>query len=72
MKTTLGSNIAVQEGGYDQLDCLLCGGDHQQDSLLEGVQPGLLVGDEQLEGDCLVDDGQLRGNPVFSSCKIIA
>ena len=53
MKTTLGSNIAVQEGGDDQLDCLL-------------------VGDEQLEGDCLVEDGQLRGNLVFSSCKIIA
>ena len=32
------------------------GGDHQQDGLLEGRQPGLLVGEEEQlekEGDCL-------------------
>ena len=29
----------------DQLDFLLCGGDYHQDGLLEGGEPGLLVGD---------------------------
>ena len=38
---------------------------HQQDSLLEGGQPGLLVGEEYLEGDCLVEDEQLGRNQVF-------
>ena len=47
------------------MDCLHCIGDHQQEGLLEGGQPGLLVGDEQLEEDGLVEDGQLGGIPVF-------
>ena len=39
--------------------------------MLEGGQPGLIVGEDQLEGDCLVEDGQLggRGNP-FSFCEL--
>ena len=47
------------------MDCLHCVGDHHQEGLLEGGQPGLLVGDEQLEEDGLVEDGQLGGIPVF-------
>ena len=60
------------------MDCLHCVGDHQQEGLLEGGQPGLLVGDEQLEEDGLVEDGQLGGIPVFfcelqpSSCLALA
>ena len=38
---------------------------HEQDGLLVGGLPGLFAGDDQLDRDYQVGDGQLGGNPVF-------